>query len=390
MSNLKISQLTGTTVSTINDYLVKNNSGETTTNKVQLKDVLGMTSPNGNDAVQTASFLTSLGTTANTQSAIAIGNGAEATSPYSIAIGHQALNQNRDGGRDYYICIGFDAQAVQGATGLGRSVRAIGADSTAIGISAIAAGNGSFALGNSAFADNSNSVSLGNSASNFGQNQVSIGYLSNNSGGNNGVSIGFQAKIFAEGATCIGNQSNARGIYSVILGYNNNVESGQTNSIAVGVQNVISGGTGGIAVGSLNTVSHSNSVVMGYGLSSLYQDTTHADNHHTYRMTTHSVINAGSVGGSINVDLSAGTLFEFELTGNTTPNFINWREGQEIKFVIFNNGTHTVPTLTISGGGSVYAKGGSVNPTNNGRSLYYGTILGGDLYLDEELNFSAV
>jgi hypothetical protein len=90
------------------------------------------------------------------------------------------------------------------------------------------------------------------------------------------------------------------------------------------------------------------------------------------------------------VDLSLGSLYYFEITGNTTPNFINWKEGQQIQFWVFNNGSHSVPTATISGGGVVYAKAGSLNPTNNQRTGYYGTIVNGDMYLDEHLNFQAV
>jgi hypothetical protein len=126
------------------------------------------------------------------------------------------------------------------------------------------------------------------------------------------------------------------------------------------------------------------------GRTALYSATTHFDNHHTYQVESFDVFNAGAVSGNIDVDLSKASLYYFELTGNTTPNFINWVEGQRVQFWVFNNGTHTIPTITISGGGDVYAKAGSVNPTNNGRTGYYGTIVNGDMYLDEHLNFQAL
>jgi len=52
MSNVKISALPLSTGTTFNDWVIKNNSGETITEKAQLKDVLGMTSLNGNNAIQ--------------------------------------------------------------------------------------------------------------------------------------------------------------------------------------------------------------------------------------------------------------------------------------------------------------------------------------------------
>jgi hypothetical protein len=121
-----------------------------------------------------------------------------------------------------------------------------------------------------------------------------------------------------------------------------------------------------------------------------YEWTTHTDNTYTKKVKSFGVVNAGAVSGSIDVDLSTGSLFYFELTGNTTPNFTNWREGQEFNVFVFNNGTHTVPDITITGGGAVYVKGGGVNPTNNERTYYTGTIINGDCWLDEHLNFTAI
>ena len=389
MANVKISALPSTTATTFNDWIIKNDSGETTTSKAQLKDVLGMTSLNGNDAIQSSKWLTTLGTTASTQSAIAIGNGAEATSPYSIAIGHQALNANRDGTRDYYICIGFDAQAVQGATAFGRSARAIGADSVAIGISAIAAGNGAFALGNSSFADNTNSIAIGNSAANTGQNQTTIGSGASCSNGNEGTAIGYSSKVSNQAAVSIGSAQEARGDYSTIIGYRNDTYSGQTNAVAIGADNTISGGTGGVAIGTNNICTHTDAAVLGNSQVSIYTATTHVDNLYVKRNISYNVVNGGQVGGNIDVDCSLGTIFKFEMTANTTPNFINFRDGQQIWFIVLNT-TYNVPTATIAGGGDVYAKNSTISPSNNGYTKYMGTFISGDLFLDEEPGFSAV
>jgi hypothetical protein len=170
--------------------------------------------------------------------------------------------------------------------------------------------------------------------------------------------------------------------------------SGSFNDIINGEGNTISGTSSYSSIynGSGNTISSKNNVVM-LGTSNrtaLYDNTTHVENSHNFKTESFGVTNVGSVGGSINVDCSLGTLFYFTITANTTPNFINWKEGQRIQFYVDNSGSFTVPTATITGGGSVYAKSGSLNPTNNEITSYYGTIVNGNMFLDEHLNFQPV
>lgn len=391
MANVKISALPSTTASTFNDWLVKNNSGETTTSKIQLKNVLGMTSLNGNNAIQSSSWLTSLGTTASTESAIAIGNGAEATSPYSIAIGYQARNNNRDGTRDYYIAIGYEARSVQGGTAIGKNANAAGANATSIGQNAGTFGNGSFALGNDSTSQSTSGVAIGQNALEQGNSAgVAIGYLAQTLGGDYQTSIGYNAISFGQESTAIGSRNEARPNYSTAIGNNNEIYSGQSFSTAIGVNNNISGGTEGVAIGYNNVVSHSSAVVLGSNETSLYANTTHVDNLYVKRIYSFNTINAGTVAGAIDVDLSLGSLFFFSLSGDVSVNFINWVEGQKVQFWVDNLGTHNVTGMTISGGGDVYAKGGNVNPTSNQITGYYGTIVNGNMFLDEHLNFQVV
>jgi hypothetical protein len=318
MANVKISALPSTTAATLNDWVIKNDSGETTTSKVELKYTLGLTSENGNDSIQSASWLSSLGTTGNTTGAVAIGAGAEATSPYSVAIGYQAYNVNRDGGRDGYISVGYQANAVQYSIALGYSPDALGSDTIAVGTNAGAYGNSGLSLGISSF-------------------QAST----------NGVAIGAQAEDYANQA--------------------------------------------GVAIGYDTYVSHDGAVSLGSGVTSVYSSTTHVDNFHINRTLVYKVTDAGIVGGSIDVDCSIGSVFLFELSANTTPNFINVKEGQTFTFIVYNNGTHTVSTATVGGVSStVYSKGGSINPTNNGYTKYNALYADGIMWLNEELDFTAV
>jgi hypothetical protein len=196
MSNIKISALPTSTGTTFNDWVIKNNSGETITEKAQLKDVLGMTSLNGNNAIQSSSWLTQLGTTASTESAIAIGNGAEATSPYAIAIGYKALNHNRDGFRDKYIAIGFEAQSIT--------------DGVAIGSDARCLSNGGFAIGNGTRVFGNGGLSLGNLAESYGLEGLAIGKSSRDNTGltgkNYGIALGTEAVVNEDQSVSIGYQ----------------------------------------------------------------------------------------------------------------------------------------------------------------------------------------
>jgi hypothetical protein len=412
MSNVKISALPSTTATTFNDWVIKNDSGETTTSKAQLKDVLGMTSLNGNDAIQSSSWLTSLGTTANTQSAIAIGNGAEATSPYSIAIGHQALNQNRDGNRDYYICIGFDAQAVQGATALGRSARAIGADTVAIGISAIASGNGAFALGNSAFADNSNSVSIGNSASNFGQNQVSIGPNSLCNDGDSSVAIGHEAVTRADDSVSIGFQANlgTGATYGVAVGSITNVNNqygiaigrdadvDADFGIAIGGQTDVTGSVGvalghqadvtaegGVALGYLSVADQTDSVALGPQINTDFANTTKTRSVQSTGQFFNRVQQLGS-GTTFNINWNDGGSVELTLTGNSTCTLSNVRDGGIYRVKVTTTGTQSL-TPTASGYTFVY-QGGGFTFTPNGTDLCILHVFGTQIMVTHFADFS--
>jgi hypothetical protein len=223
-------------------------------------------------------------------------------------------------------------------------------------------GGNNLTFGTSATNNAYYSICGGEFPANYGNGSAVFGRANtNNAGrsfiaGNLNVNNGDTSFIFSESSTING------GSYSAILGGNNSTISGGTNVVMLGT----SGRTG------------------------LYDNTTHVENSHNFKTESFGVTNVGSVGGSINVDCSLGTLFYFTITANTTPNFINWKEGQRIQFWVDNSGSFTVPTATITGGGSVYAKSGSLNPTNNEITAYYGTIVNGNMFLDEHLNFQPV
>jgi len=115
------------------------------------------------------------------------------------------------------------------------------------------------------------------------------------------------------------------------------------------------------------------------------------ENSYNYKTESFGVVNGGNVSGTLSVDLSQGTLFTFTLTGSSSVDFINWREGQRVQFFVYSNGSHNITAMTISGGGDVYTDGGTIPaPTNNGYTLYTGVIMNGDMILLEDKNLAAI
>jgi len=208
--------------------------------------------------------------------------------------------------------------------------------------------------------------------------------------------------------TClISGSSNPTGI--IILNSNGGkvqgAFTGQQNAIINSTASVISGDT--VNLMRNNTIIGSNNIkitgdsedkeyvtVIGVETPSstvLKNNTTYVDNIHTYRIETFDVIDAGNVGGSIIVNCSLGTIYQFTMTANTSVDFQSITEGQRFIFIVYNSSNYTVGAMTVNGVGStVYAKGGSVNPTNSGYTKYTATYVGGKLWLDEELNFQAI
>lgn len=122
-----------------------------------------------------------------------------------------------------------------------------------------------------------------------------------------------------------------------------------------------------------------------------YDDTVHVGALHNYGPRSGKIFNGGSVSGVVDVDGSIGEMFEFTMTGNTQPNFINLREGQKFLFAIYNDGSHNVTGGTINGvGGNVLAKGGNLNPSANSWNYYTGWYDGTRVFLIEENGLSSI
>jgi len=273
--------------------------------------------------------------------------GAEATSPYSIAIGYNARNNNRDGTRNNYIVIGKDAQAVQESFALGTNARALGASTCSVGENALSLGNSSYALGKNTYTTSTGGIAIGNGATDQANN---YGYV-----------IG---------------SSNNNTDYSVVIGY-------ASASVDYPYQ---------VVIGYNSTALHEEAVVLGKGINSQYSATTHTNHTHTMKTESYDVVSGGSVSGNVVVDCSLGSIFTFTLGGNITQiDFQNLRTGQRLEFIIDNTTYNVTGSALIDGvSGYVYSKNGTITPSNNSITHYTATYDGTRLFLDEEGQFSVV
>jgi len=119
--------------------------------------------------------------------------------------------------------------------------------------------------------------------------------------------------------------------------------------------------------------------------------TTFVENIHAYRTLTRQTLTGITATGSVQVDLGNQTFMEFTITGNITDiTFTNWREGGVYEFFVYNSGSYTITASGVRLNGianTIFAKGGTLNPTNNGYSYYRLSIINSKGWLDEHLNY---
>lgn len=197
----------------------------------------------------------------------------------------------------------------------------------------------------------------------------------NLAGGNSGVVIGTKS-----GSISLSNPSaEITGIYS-----SNNATINTSGPYAV-LLNTNGSSIGGSIQGASMVSTDTKSAILDW--------TLHTDNIHTFKTESFTETNGGNVGGSITVDCSESTFYFFTMTANTSVDFTNVRDGQRFMFIVYNSGSFSVTGATVNGvSGTVFAKNGTINPSNAGYSKYVATYdsINGYLFLDEELGFAAV
>ena len=422
MAQVKISALPQQTSTTILDVLAIVDSGSTQTSKITLSDMRGLTNGSVPNSLKSASGLTTTGAVATSDKSISIGDGAvvnnagsisigayaRSTGDSSVSLGLSASTTNTNG-----VAIGYNALCdANNSVSIGANNTLRGSDSVCIGANAILNSNSGICIGRNA-QGSEQTIAMGYNIINYSQQSVSIGTaiqhqsqvqggvtigyandMLDNGGGNTNVLIGYDRTMRAKGGLWIASNSGTWVDYSnnsVMFGGRDNLMSGSTSIIINGSGNTVSNLNTAVIGGTGNTASLEGSMMLNtFDRTSVYENTVHAENEHIFKTESFSVLDAGNVGGSVDIDCSQASVIFVTMTAATTPNFINWRDGQRIQFFVTNT-TYNVPGATVDGVPStVFAKNGSLGPANNSINSYAGIFHNGNLYLDEETNFSAV
>ena len=407
MANTKISQLplwSGTAREL--RWFVMNNSGETETYKfsgysAQLIPGTG-----------TSSYRTPDGTASGTNS-IAVGNGAGASGTNTISIGNGSI-------------------AGTSTIGIGNNLNAITNSSVAIGSALYSNGNFGVMIGND-LAGYTNCVVIGGQSRATGSGGITIGMSNDNNAGVESSILGYNNKISNEtyasvlydlggsynnivaSNSFIGFKTTNRN-YNSIFGGDSNIiiASGNSNTIIGGVSNTTSGDTSNTFIvngnslksiktgdviinssgntitgtgtykqligGSGNTISGSYSgvsMINCFGRTATTDNATFVENLHIYRTPSTQVQPVVS-GTTFTCDVNNGAKAQFYLTGSSTINITNVRDGQSFMIKTQTNGPIT--TTWSSTGYTFYFRDEIRNPGNTTIDIWTFEVFGNAIY----------
>ena len=362
-----ISNLPLYTGNTYNGYIIWNDSGETTTYKTLFQPQLIA----GTGAGET--YRTPTATASGTDS-IAIGNGTSATGNYSVCIG------------------GI------GSTASGTYSSAFGNTNSASGFGAFALGGqnnnvGGFlnAAGGSSNTNNGEFTFIYGSSNNFNNTSVGcaigatsctaadypLGITSNTIIGSTSCAVNYvrQSGIYSSAnSSILGTDGSNRVYQSTILGGSGNTINANVyqSSIIGGSDNTISGGTFISMIGTS-------------GRTGTASATTYVENLHTYR-TPSTQVQPVSSGTTFTCNLDNGAKSQFYLTGTSTINITNVRDGASFIIKTQTTGNYNI-TWTATGYTFVF-EGGIHDPGNATTDLFVFEVFGSVIYGNRRHNYS--
>ena len=224
---------------------------------------------------------------------IALGSAAKSTAACAITMGAASTVFT---GATGTIVLGSSSNGGTGACNsvvIGNQSRVRSKDSVVIGLNASDGGDplveGIVAIGKNAcvccYAGYGQGISIGQDSKSIGPWGLTIGYLA--CSGSESVAVGRQANASGAAAVAIGHAACATAAFTFAFG---------RNSVA----------------------SHSSSIVLGLGLSSIRTDTTHVNSLVAFGQAA-SITNAvGSTGGSVTLDWNNSNIQTLTLTSNIT------------------------------------------------------------------------
>ena len=215
--------------------------------------------------------------------------------------------------------------------------------------------------------------------------------------GNNGSTFGSSnltggEQNVVEGNACIawGDYINLKANYQQSFGNNNDITSTAAYQGIYGGQNNLISSTDGFNFmlgGSGNTISGGTFVSMigTSGRTGTLSATTHVENLHTYRTPSTEVQSVVS-GTTFTCNLNNGAKSQFYITGTSTINITNVRDGASFMIKTETDGNY-VMTWTATGGYTFKFDDGGQNPGNTTIDIWAFEVFGNVIYGSRRHNF---
>jgi hypothetical protein len=347
MANTKISQLPSYTGSAADlRWFVMNNSGETETFKYS-----GYTSPFKTGSVNNSATLNGYASSNAGRAGVLAGGSSNSYSntPNSIVWGEQCW-------------VGDDQQYPSAV--FGRFCRSTGSGNLVAGNNSAAAGVYSVVIGEGNSCDTIWGSVFGRSCSIDGGSYMSIV-----AGNICSIQNSYAAAVFGEQNSINGSQHSA-----VLGGKLNSITSSSPYNAIVGSNNSsITGGTNVVMIGCS-------------GRTATASQTTYVENLHTYRTPSTQVqpVFSGTV-FTCNLDLGAKS--QFYITGTSTINITNVRDGASFMIKTQTDGNYNM-TWTATGGYTFVFEGGIKDPGNNVTDIFVFEVFGSVIYGNRRHNYS--
>jgi len=390
----KISALPLTGSSTANDYVISNNSGETLTSKIQLKNLVGLTIGTGANTIKSADYLTTNPNHTDGTDSVLIGSGNsgytgsdrnvlvglnnKSESVDMVVIGNN--NKDQGSGRDRSVVIGlnneayqtestqigYDNAGVSQTVGIGKENRPIGTGCLGIGFSNIVAGSQGIAHGWDNFEDRSYSIAMGFENYADGTYDVVIGTQNRTDNDKEGkIAIGYSNLVdTAERQIVMGYNNFGRAFNSIVISNDETgTGTGSANTIIIGGSGHTFGsqiGFGNVLIGGFNhnwPYQMSNSVILG-GSGLTFNPTGGLNNNNVALGLKNRTIGTGAEDLTLVENLFTFGQHTFQPTGYTLSGD-----------VIFNPNTHHYVNITATGG--TYNVKSIVNPLGPSKQVVF-------------------
>jgi hypothetical protein len=353
-----ISNLPLYTGNTYNGYVIWNDSGETTTYKTLYQPPFKRDGTNNTNNIYDT---TAMG---GTFSAIIGGQ----SNTITIATSNNTIL----GGSDNYMSAGgnFGFKSIVG----GYNNRIVGAN----GYNGIFSGRDNEINGgdySTTILGGLNNTLIGGT---YGSTMVGAFYATMNQVGTSVIAGGAGSTMNSSNDCFMGggrsntmNNGYADGGSAIIAGNTNNL-TGNLNAIIGGNNNTITGGTNVIMLGTSGRTAYA-------------PYTTYVENLHTYR-TPSTQVQPISSGTTFTCDLDLGAKSQFYITGTSTINITNVRDGASFMIKIQTDGNHTM-TWSSTGYTFVFT-GGLKDPGNNVTDIFVFDVFGSVIYGNRRHNYS--